>query len=386
MKILAVTGIRSEYDYIFPALNELRKFNHLIKVVVSGAHLSHLHNETWNFIKKDKFIIADRIDSLLSSNRLTQRPKGISAIINGLTQTVERENPDIILVVGDREESIATAIVGNYMQKIVVHIGGGETASGNADDPIRFAVSKLSHVHCCTSLEYKKNLIKIGEEKFRIFNTGSPSYVNIDKIKKIKKEKLFQLLKINKKFNNYLMLIKHPLSSEMEHSYSYMKKTLEALKDFCHDNNFVTVCISPNSDPGSNEINRAIKEFSSQGWLYSYNTLPRDLFVNLMRNTRVLVGNSSMGILEAPYYRLPVINIGNRQIGRLNAGNVKFINYSKKNILNALKISCFDKKYINKIKKLKNPYGDNTAAKKIRKVIESIDIDDKKWYIKRKLC
>ena len=169
MKILAVTGIRSEYDYIFSVLNELRKSNHKIKVAVSGAHLSHMHNETWKNIKSDRFIIADKIDSLISTNRLTQRSKGVSAIINGLTQTVEREDPDILLVDGDREESIATAIVGNYMQKIVVHIGGGDPASGNADDPLRFAVSKLSHVHCCTSLEYKKNLIKIGEEKFRLY-------------------------------------------------------------------------------------------------------------------------------------------------------------------------------------------------------------------------
>ena len=156
MKILAITGIRSEYDYLFPVLEELRKNKHIIKVVVTGAHLSHLHNETWRFIKKDKFKIVDKIDSLLSSNRLNQRPKGISAIINGLTQTVEREDPDILSVDGDREESIATAIVGNYMQKIVVHIGGGDPAAGNADDPIRFAVSKLSHVHCCTTLQYKK--------------------------------------------------------------------------------------------------------------------------------------------------------------------------------------------------------------------------------------
>ncbi len=386
MKILAVTGIRSEYDYIFPVLDELRKNNHKVKVVVSGAHLSHSHNETWNFVKKDKFIIADKIDSLLSSNRLTQRPKGISAIINGLSQTVERENPDILLVDGDREECIATAIVGNYMQKIVVHIGGGDPASGNADDPIRFAVSKLCHVHCCTTLEYKKNLIKIGEEKFRIFNTGNPSYVNIDKIKKIKKEKLFQILKINKKFKNYLILIKHPLSSELENSYLQMKKTLNTLKYFCEKNNFITICISPNSDPGSHEIIRAIKEFSNQQWLYYYNTLHRDIFINLFRNARALVGNSSMGILEAPFYKLPVVNIGNRQMGRLNAGNVKFTNYSKKNIINAIELSCFNKKYINKVRNLKNPYGDKTAAKKIRKVIESIDIHDKKWYVKKKLC
>ena len=93
-----------------------------------------------------------------------------------------------------------------------------------------------------------------------------------------------------------------------------------------------------------------------------------------------------MGILEAPHYKLPVVNIGNRQRGRLNAGNVKFTNYSKKNILNALELSCFNKNYHNKIKNISNPYGDNTAAIKIRKAIESIDINEKKWYNKKELC
>ncbi len=386
MYILAVTGIRSEYDYIFPVLDELRKNKNKVKVVVTGAHLSHYHNETWTYIKKDKFVIADKIDSLLSTNRLTQRPKAISLIINGLVQTIERENPDIILVDGDREESIATAIVGNYMEKIVVHIGGGDPAAGNADDPVRFAVSKLAHVHCCTSLEYKKNLIKLGEEKFRIFNTGNPSYINVDKVKKIQKQKLFKILNIDKDFDKYLILIKHPLSSELKYSYIQMKKTLEALKSFCIKNNFICITISPNSDPGSFDMHKAIKEFLNEKWIYYFDTLPRNIFINLVKNAEVLVGNSSMGILEAPHYKLPVVNIGNRQVGRLNAGNVKFTNYSKNNIIKALNLSCFNKNYIKKIKKIKNPYGNSTAARKIKNVIESIDINKKKWYVKKNLC
>ena len=385
MKILAVTGIRSEYDYIYPVLNELKKAKHKVKVVITGAHLSHNHNDTWKFIKKDKFEIADKIDSLLSTNRLVQRSKAVSFIINGLTQTVEREDPEILLVDGDREESIATAIVGNYMQKIVVHIGGGDPTSGNADDPLRFAVSKLAHIHCCTTLEYKKNLINIGEEKFRVFNTGNPAYLNIDSVKKIKKEKLLSDLKI-KNSKNYLILIKHPLSSEIDDSYNQMKKSLIVIEKFCLQNNYNTICIAPNSDPGSHEIIKAASEYKQKKWFYYFETLHRDYFINLVRNANALIGNSSMGILEAPYYKLPVINIGNRQLGRLNAGNVIFTNYNTKKILKAISKSCFDKKYLKKIKNLKNPYGDNSAAKKIRIIIESINTKDKKWYVKKTLC
>ena len=386
MKILGVTGIRSEYDYLFPVLNELRKYKHDVKVVISGAHLSHSHNNTWKNIQKDKFKISDKIDTLVSTNRVTQRCKGVSLIISGLIQTVERENPDFLIVTGDREESIATAIVGNYMQKLVVHIGGGDPAFGNADDPIRFAVSKLAHIHCCTSDPYKRNLIKIGEEKFRIFNTGIPSYSNIKNEKTLSRNQLFKKLKINKINRDYIVLIKHPLSSELHKSYEQMHKTLKALKLFCEKNNIITICIAPNSDPGSYDMIKAINIFKKEDWLHYYETLSRNLFINLIRKSKILVGNSSMGILESPYYKIPVVNIGKRQIGRLNAGNVTFTSYGIENIIKALNKSFDDKKYLKKVKNLKNPYGNHESSKNIRSILESIDTSDKKWYVKKKLC
>ena len=105
-----------------------------------------------------------------------------------------------------------------------------------------------------------------------------------------------------------------------------------------------------------------------------------------MRHAKALVGNSSMGILEAPYYKLPVVNIGNRQKGRLNAGNVEFVDYKLDEILNAIEKACFDEKYRNWISDLENPYGDGTSARKIREALESVDLQDSKWYVKKKLC
>ena len=382
MKILAVTGIRSEYDCLYPVLKELKLSKHDVRIVVTGAHLSNNHNNTWKLIKKDNFIISDKIDSLLSTDRISQRSKAVSLILNGLTQTVERENPDILLVDGDREESIATAIVGNYMNKLVVHIGGGDSTFGNSDDPLRFAVSKLAHVHCCTSHEYKKNLIRVGEEKFRIFNTGNPSFANIKSAPIINKKVLFQKLNINVS-KKYLVLLKHPLSSQVNDSYNHMKKSIMAVEKFCKKNDYLTICIAPNSDPGSYDMKKAINEYKNDKWFYYFETLPRKYFINLIRNMQVLVGNSSMGLLEAPYYKKPVVNIGKRQTGRLNAGNVKFTNYNQELIIKSIYQACYDKKYLNKIKNMKNPYGDHNSAKKIKNAIEAIDLNDMKWYIKK---
>jgi|APSaa5957512535_1039671.scaffolds.fasta_scaffold09997_3 GDP/UDP-N,N'-diacetylbacillosamine 2-epimerase (hydrolysing) len=385
-KVLAVTGIRSEYDILYPVLKELRENNFDVKIVVSSAHLSDHFGSTIDRIIEDGFEIADRIDTLFITSRLTQRAKGTGLLIYGLTQTVEREEPDFLLVVGDREESIATAIVGNYMDKLVIHIGGGDSVFGNADDPIRFATSKLAHIHCCFSQEYANNLINISEESFRVFYTGNPAYVNIDKTKKISLIEISKLINIDLTNGSYLLVIKHPLSSEVYNAYNQMKITLEAVEEFCEKYKYQAIVIPPNSDPGSEEMRLAITEYSNSQYIHSIETLPRTEFINIVRHCKALVGNSSMGVLEAPFYHLPVVNIGNRQKGRLNAGNVEFINYDKVEIISSLKMACLDEKYRSKVKSIVNPFGGKHSAENVRKAIESINLDDKKWRIKTKLC
>ena len=381
-KIIALTGIRSEYDILYPVLQKLKK-NFNLRLIISGAHLSKVHGETYKMIVKDGFKILKKIKSLPKSDKYMQRPLAISKLIVQFTKIIEKENPDFILVVGDREEAIAAALVGNYMHKIVIHIGGGDNAFGNSDDPIRFAISKLAHLHCCTSASSYKNLKTIGEETFRIFNTGNPYFANIHNTPLITRNDLLDKLKINNQFKNYIVLIKHPLSSELKQINQQIKITLSALEKFCKKNNYALICISPNSDPGSKIINKILNKYKNKNWFYLEKSLPRNLFVNLMKHTKLLIGNSSMGILEAPYYKIPVINVGNRQKGRMNAGNVKFVKYNIKEIFSAINFSCFNKVYLQKIKKLKNPYGDKNSANKILKAINSVDLDNQKWYIKR---
>ena len=384
-KILAITGIRSEYDILYPVLKELqedREFD--LKIVVTGAHLSDWHGFTLDKIIKDGFKIADKIDYLLMTNRKTQRSKGVGLLIEGLTQTVERESPDLLLVVGDREESIATCIVGNYMDILVAHIGGGDPVYGNADDPIRMACSKLAHIHFVTAREYAENLKKLGEEEFRICFSGNPALNNIVTTKEIDRKTLSEFLNLDINNHDYIVLLKHPLSSEVDEAYNQMKITMEAVKSFSDKYNYKVIGIYPNTDPGSYDIIKIINEYSNENIKF-YKTLPREIFVNLMRNAKALVGNSSMGILEAPLYKLPVVNIGNRQKGRLNAGNVEFVEYSMNKIIKAIEKACFDENYRKEVMKLGNPYGDGTAHKKIVKFLKQVDLNDKKWYIKKKL-
>ena len=386
LKILASTGIRSEYDILFPVINELQNRGDTVKLILSGAHLSHWHGVSLEKIILDDFEIADRVDCLFSTNRNTQRIKGIGALVMGISQCVEREKPDILICVGDREEGIATALVGNYMGILFAHLSGGDPVWGNADDPVRFAISKLAHIHFPFAEEYAENLKKIGEESFRIFHSGNPSLDNIKKTKTINLVKLSEKLGCSLKNQEYIVLIKHPLSSEKDEAGKQMGITLESLKKFSKKHKYKIIGIYPNTDPGSFDILNAIAQYEGSESFFFYKNLPHLEFVNLLRNASALIGNSSMGILEAPFYKLPVVNVGRRQSGRLNAGNVEFVDYEEDLIISALEKACFDNEYRKMIRELKNPFGDGNAAKKIADVLESIDLDEKKWYVKQKLC
>lgn len=382
-KVLAVTGIRSEFDIVLPVLAALRKDSFDVGIVASGAHLSEWHGYSLKGIEKQGFKIVDRIDSLFMTNRETQRVKGIGVLLLGLAQAVEREKPDFLIVVGDREESIATALVGNYMNVLVAHLCGGDPVWGNSDDPVRHAVSKLAHLHFVFTEEHGNILKKMGEENFRIFNVGNPSLDRLRLEPHINLDEISRRLGFDLKDGNYIVLIKHPLSAEKESAYDQMKITLEALEELGHESGLKTAGIYPNTDPGSFDILRAIEEYKNSRYIRFYKTLDRSTFINLVRKARALVGNSSMGILEAPFLKLPVVNVGNRQQGRINCGNVRFVRHNKQEIKAEVIRACYDQRYREQVGTLANIYGDGYAGQKISKVLQQINQHDSKWLTKK---
>ncbi|PSL48950.1 GDP/UDP-N,N'-diacetylbacillosamine 2-epimerase (hydrolysing) [Chitinophaga niastensis] len=387
-KVLVVTGIRSEYDIVYPVLSHLsRRSEFEVKVVVSSAHLSDWHGYTVQRIEEDGFVIADRIDSLFMTNRETQRPKGVGILTYALAQTVEREAPDFLLVVGDREESIATAIVGNYMNVLTVHIGGGDPVWGNGDDPVRVAVSKLAHIHFTTTQNYADNLVNhLHEDAFRVLFTGNPAMSNIHNTPAISLQELSAYMNFDITDGNYIVLVKHPLSSEKDIAAEQMKIALDSLEVFAKKHNYKVVASYPNTDPGAYDILSVIKEFESKPFIHFNKTLPRLQFVNLLRHAKALAGNSSMGILEAPSYKLPVVNIGRRQQGRLTAGNVVFVDYQQDEIVHSLEKACFDETYRSYISGLQSPYENGDAALLMADFLSSVDPKDKKFLVKSNLC
>lgn len=374
-KILAVTGIRSEYFILQPVFEEIIKRDDLdLKVVVTGAHLSPIYGNTYKIIENDGFEII-KLETLLSSDSLAGRSKSLGIQIMGLTDIVSAEKPDWLLVLGDREESIGTALVGTYMNIPVAHICGGDRVVGNIDDSVRHAVTKLAHLHFPTTKENGDRILKMGEEPWRVHVVGNPALDSIRKQPELSYDYLNQKLgtKLNEK-EPFILLIKHPLSSEYEKSKEQMRITLEAVAEL----KIKTIVIYPNSDAGSfgmiNVINDFVKKYE---FIKAFKTLPRDIFVNLQRKASVLLGNSSSGILEAPFLKLPVINVGNRQKQRQHAENIIFVPHDKELIKSAIKRALSDQSFIEMCRNCSNPYGDGYSGERIARIIAETKIDDK---------
>jgi GDP/UDP-N,N'-diacetylbacillosamine 2-epimerase (hydrolysing) len=234
-------------------------------------------------------------------------------------------------------------------------------------------VTKLSHLHFATNAESAQRIVGLGEQSFRIFNTGNPG------LDRFRTEPVIELSELSERLNfelapgePFLILLQHVISSEIEDAYVQIKESLEAIKEL----GLKTILIHPNSDAGSNQIVRAIKEYEQLSFIHVVKNIPRLEFVNLMRNTSCLLGNSSAGILEAPFLGLPVINVGNRQHGRIHSDNVQYIGHDKDQIVSALKKAVFDPEYRKKVSSCANPFGDGRSAERIAGILASVDIND----------
>lgn len=373
--VLGVTGIRSEYDIMSSVFRSIANHPDLdLQLVVTGAHLSDAFGHTAQEIHADGFVVADEIESLLNGDQASFRVKGLAIQLQGLVQTVARVRPDILLVLGDREEAMTTALVGAYMNVPVAHVAGGDRVVGNVDDQVRHAVTKLAHLHFVTNRESRERILRLGEQAFRVFDVGNPGLDRLLDVPEIAAAELSQRLGFAIADGEPLvMTIQHVLSTEIDHAYEQMRITLEALAEF----GVKAVLSYPNSDAGGYQMIRAIREFESLPFLLTAKNIPRLEFVNLMRRASCMLGNSSAGILEAPLLKLPVVNVGNRQHGRLHAENVQFVPHDKNRIIAALRRAIFDKDYRKAVAECSNPYGDGKSSERIANVLATTPLDSR---------
>ncbi|MFM9829176.1 MAG: UDP-N-acetylglucosamine 2-epimerase [Sphingomonas sp.] len=372
--ILGVTGIRSDYDIMSSVFRAIADHPALeLQLIVTGAHLADAFGHTIDEISADGFVIAEQIQNLLNGDQASFRVKGMGIQLQALVQSVDRIKPDMLLVLGDREEAMTTALVGAYMNVPVAHVSGGDRVIGNVDDQIRHAVTKLAHLHFVTSAPSAERVIRLGEQPFRVFNVGNPGLDRLLSVPDLSSADLSERLGFEIVDGAPLiMLIQHALSTEIDDAHRQMSVTLEAVRDL----GVSTVLSYPNSDAGGQQMIRAIEQFADTPNLYIARNIPRLEFVNLMRRASCMLGNSSAGILEAPLLKLPVVNVGNRQTGRLNAGNVEFVSHDRDMIMAAVHRALTDQDYIARVRRCENPYGDGQSSARIATILADTEIDD----------
>lgn len=367
-EVLFVTGSRAEYDILYPAIAAVAQTQGLSPaLVVTGSHLAPVHGLTVREIEADGFPIAARIETLLAADSPGSRVKSAAIQLSGLVDVVANRRPDYLVVVGDREEAITTAMAGSYMDVPVVHIGGGDTADDfNVDNAVRHAVTKLAHLHMAASEGSAARILRLGEEPWRVHVVGAPGLDRLRSQPELSRAEVWKMIGCAPVDGPYVVVIQHSLLPEQAQAGAQMRATLEAVAALG-----VPAFISgPNSDAGNHAIAVVIDEFArAHPHFVAYKNLPRAGFINLLRHAGALAGNSSAGIIEAPFLKLPVVNVGSRQIGREHGGNVQFVDYEPAQIGAALRRALHDEIYRREVVAAAQPYGDGTAGARIAQVL-----------------
>lgn len=379
-KICYVTGSRADYGLIKHTIKKLQKeFN--LSLIVTGMHLSHEFGYTIDEIEKDGFKIDAKVDMLSVEDTGGGMAKSLGMAIIGVTRALERIKPDVVLVLGDKGETLAGAIAGAHLNIPVIHLHGGEQGDDGAhiDDSIRHSVTKFAHIHLAPTKLSAKRIIKMGEEPWRVHVVGAPG------LDEIMSQKCYPKKHVAKKYHlglnkPLILVVQHPVLTQLDKAGDQMRKTLEALKEL----NEQTVLIYPNADAGGREMIKVIKEFERYKFLQTYKNLPRKDYLSLMKYSSVLVGNSSSGLIESPAFKISVVNIGIRNSTREAAGNVLYVDHDKNKIIHAVRKALFDKKFRVMVERCKNPYGDGNASDKIVKILKKmIFINKNKLLTKR---
>ncbi len=372
-RICVVTGSRAEYGLIQPTLKAIDNHPDLeLSLIVCGMHLADDFGNTYTEIENDGFKIDAKIDSIPSEDTGRAMAESVGMITTKLSKVMERIRPDFLLALTDLGHALATAIVGVYMNIPVAHIHGGDV-TGTVDEPVRHAITKLSHIHFPATKKSAERIIKMGEDKWRVHIVGAPGLDSILNQDLLGKDEILKKYRVDTD-ETFLLASQHPVTSESDDGAKQIKETLEAIVEM----NYPTVLIYPNADAGGRRMIEVIEEYAEgYPFIKPYKSIPHQDYLSLMKAAGALVGNSSSGIIESPSFHIPVVNIGTRQEGRERSENVLDVGYSKEEIIEAISKALFDKKFKEKVRNCKNPYGDGKASDRIVEVLSNIKIDKK---------
>jgi len=382
-KICVVTANRAEYSRGRTIIREIYKHPDLeVSLVVMGAHLLEKYGMTIKEIESDGIPVDHRIYMELDGKNPTTMTKSVSIAISDLATFFDNTKPDFVIALTDRYEILAVATAAALMNIRVAHIQGGEV-TGTIDESIRHAITKLAHVHFPATDKSKERVIKMGENPQDVFNVGCPATDLLLETEKYSQEETLHKLneivikdekqKIQDLNKPFILGLQHPVTTEFGTGKDQIKETLSAISRI---NDYNIIMLWPNIDAGGDDISQGIRNFvrdNNKGNLVVVKHIPYKIYVNLIRNAKVMFGNSSSGMRETCYFGTPTINIGTRQQDRECGTNVTNVAYDGEEIYNALvrqlEHGSYEPEYI---------YGNGTAGKQIADILSKIEVSVQK--------
>ena len=369
-RLCIITTTRAEFGLLKNLILELNKSRKItVDLIVSGTHFIKKFGSTYSEIDKNKI----RIFKKIKLNYKNDNEFGINdfniKFSSSLNNIFNKTNFDGLILLGDRSEIASAALIAKTYDIPIFHIHGGEETKGVTDNFYRKSISQLSTLHFVAHEEYKKNLIRMNIDKRKIFLVGGLGASRISKMKFLTKLELSRMLKIN--FNKDTFVVTyHPETLNLKNLFKDFDNLIHSLKYFKNENIIFT---SPNSDPGHNHIIKRIKRFCKKRSENSFyiKSFGENLYYNILKYSKLVIGNSSSGILEAPSFKIGIVNIGDRQKGRVQANSIINCKAKKKLIIRSINKILKDKKFSKKLTKIKNPILRKNTEKNICSTIKN---------------
>jgi UDP-hydrolysing UDP-N-acetyl-D-glucosamine 2-epimerase len=372
-KIGLVTVSRSDWGIYLPLLRRIIQEPGLeLLLIVAGMHLSPEFGLTAEKIRADGFDISEKVEMLVSSDT----PEGIAKSMGlgtiGFAQAYGRLQPDILVLLGDRFEMHAAAVAAVPFKIPIAHIHGGEITEGAIDNALRHSITKLSHLHFVSLPEYGRRISQMGEEPWRVMVTGAPGLDNLFHADLMTRQELEDEFHLSLR-PPFLFVTYHPVTLEYEQTEWQIGEMLAALED----SNLPAIFSMPNADTSGRVIARMLRQYVMHHPLSQWvDNLGTKAYWGVLRLATALVGNSSSGIIEAPSFCLPVVNIGTRQKGRVRAGNVIDVGYGRMEILEGIKKATAPG-FREALRGLENPYGRGDASIRIVSRLKEVPLGSK---------
>lgn len=380
-KICIVTGTRAEYGLLKPLIKKVNSSDTMeLNLVVTGMHLSSEFGFTYREIEGDGYPIAARIDMQLTSDTSAGVTRSMGVALMGIGDYFEEHRPDIVILLGDRYEVLMAATAAMMARIPIAHIHGGETTQGAVDEAIRHSITKMSHLHFTATQEYRNRVIQLGEQPANIYNVGALGVENARSLALMKKEELEKSLSLTFLAPTILVTF-HPVT--LEHMTA--KKQFEAiLKVIDSHKELQVIFTKANADPDGRIINQMIDEFIEKNSerCAAFTSLGQVRYLSALQFCNAVMGNSSSGIIEAPSFGIPTIDIGDRQKGRISADSVIHCGNEEAEIEEALQ-KAMSPEFRSLIGEQKNPYeGSNTSGQIFEVIGKALDggIDIKKTF------